>query len=110
MVHAFKEAHKEIPVYTDVGFKKDNLNKDLHKKVLDFYYKNSASLQAENVAGGYIETEGKGSASHTIEMPNDLRDEIHESLLGKVEDWSGIRLLPTYVYGVRIYNRGAPLL
>ena len=109
MVHAFKEAHKEIPVYTDVGFKKDNLNKDLHKKVLDFYDKNSASLQAENVAGGYIETDGKGSASHTIEMPNDLRDEIHESLLDKAEDWSGIRLLPTYVYGVRIYNRGAIL-
>ena len=109
MVHAFKEAHKEIPVYTDVGFKIDNMNKDLHRKVLDFYNENSASLQVENVAGGYIETDGKGSASHTIEMPNDLRDEIHESLLDKAEDWSGIKLLPTYVYGVRVYNRGAIL-
>ena len=109
MVNAFKEVHKEIPVYTDVGFKRDNLNKDLHQKILDFYNDNSASLRAENVAGGYIETDGKGSASHTIEMPNELRDEIHESLLSKAEDWSGIRLLPTYVYGVRIYNRGAIL-
>ena len=108
-VHAFKEVHKEIPVYTDVGFKKDNLDKDLHKKVLDFYNENTASLQVENVAGGYIETDGRGSASHTIEMPNDLRDEIHQSLLSKVQNWSGIGLLPTYVYGVRIYNRGAIL-
>ena len=79
------------------------------QKILKFYEENSASLQVENVAGGYIETDGKGSASHTIEMPNDLRDEVHQSLLSKAEDWSGIRLLPTYVYGVRIYNRGAIL-
>ena len=109
MVHAFKNAHKEIPVYTDVGFKKDKLDESLHQKILTFYQENSASLQIENVAGGYIETDAEGSASHTIEMPNDLRDEVHQSLLNKAEDWSGIRLLPTYVYGVRIYNRGAIL-
>ena len=79
------------------------------KKSSTFYQENSASLQIENVAGGYIETDAEGSASHTIEMPNDLRDEVHQSLLNKAEDWSGIRLLPTYVYGVRIYNRGAIL-
>ena len=109
MVHAFKNVHKEIPVYTDVGFKKDKLDESLHQKILTFYQENSASLQIENVAGGYIETDAEGSASHTIEMPNDLRDEVHQSLLNKAEDWSGIRLLPTYVYGVRIYNRGAIL-
>ncbi len=109
MVYAFKNAYKEIPIYTDVGFKKDKLNKDLHQKILKFYKENTASLQVENVAGGYIETDRKGSASHTIEMPNELRDEVHQSLLSKAEDWSGIRLLPTYVYGVRIYNRGAIL-
>ncbi|MCH2652523.1 MAG: nitroreductase family deazaflavin-dependent oxidoreductase [Gammaproteobacteria bacterium] len=109
MVQAFKNAHEEIPIYTDVGFKKDKLDDALHQKILNFYSENSASLQIENVAGGYIETDGDGSASHTIEMPNDLRDEVHQSLLSKAEDWSGIRLLPTYVYGVRIYNRGAIL-
>ena len=81
MVRAFKYAHKEIPVYTDVGFKKDKLDESLHQKILAFYKENSASLQVENVAGGYIETDAEGSASHTIEMPNDLRDEVHQSLL-----------------------------
>ena len=109
MVTAFKNAHKTIPIYTKDGFYKDKLDHNLHKKVLDFHNANSGSLQVENVAGGYIKTEGKGSASHTIELPNDLRDEIHESLLNKAEKWSGIKLLPTYVYGVRIYNRGAIL-
>tara|TARA_Y100001970_G_scaffold95656_1_gene120495 strand:+ start:482 stop:1723 length:1242 start_codon:yes stop_codon:yes gene_type:complete len=109
MVLSFKDSHKEIPIYTDIGFKKDKLDEELHQKILNFYRENTGSLQVENVAGGYIETDGKGSASHTIEMPNDLRDEVHESLLSKAEDWSGIRLLPTYVYGVRIYNRGAIL-
>ena len=109
MVHAFRSAHKEIPKYTGIGFKKDMLDSSLHQKILGFYQKNSDSLQIENVAGGYIETEGAGSASHTIEMPNELRDEVHQSLLQKAESWSGIKLLPTYVYGVRIYNRGAIL-
>jgi len=109
MVHAFKSAHKEVPKYTEIGFKKETMDKSIHQKILDFYQENDALLKVENVAGGFVKTEGEGSPSHTIEMPDELRDEIHQSFLKRAEAWSGIKLLPTYVYGVRVYNRGATL-
>jgi deazaflavin-dependent oxidoreductase (nitroreductase family) len=109
MVKKFKTTHKTIPSYTEVGFLKDKLNVHLVSKIRTFYNENQQHLKTEVVAGGYIETDSKQSASETIELTDDLRNEIHSSLLKKAESWSGIKLLPTYVYGIRIYNRGAKL-
>ena len=109
MVKKFKTTHKTIPSYTEVGFLKDKLNVHLVSKIRTFYNENQQHLKTEVVAGGYIETDSKQSASETIELTDDLRNEIHSSLLKKAESWSGTKLLPTYVYGIRIYNRGAKL-
>jgi len=109
MVKKFKTTHKTIPSYTEVGFLKDKLDVHLVSKIRTFYNENQQHLKTEVVAGGYIETDSKQSASETIELTDDLRNEIHSSLLKKAESWSGIKLLPTYVYGIRIYNRGAKL-
>ena len=109
MVKKFKTTHKTIPSYTEVGFLKDKLDVHLLSKIRTFYNENQQHLKTEVVAGGYIETDSKQSASETIELTDDLRNEIHSSLLKKAESWSGIKLLPTYVYGIRIYNRGAKL-
>ena len=109
MVKKFKTTHKAIPSYTEVGFLKDKLDVHLLSKIRTFYNENQQHLKTEVVAGGYIETDSKQSASETIELTDDLRNEIHSSLLKKAESWSGIKLLPTYVYGIRIYNRGAKL-
>lgn len=109
MVKKFKTTHKTIPSYTEVGFLKDKLDVHLVSKIRTFYNENQQHLKTEVVAGGYIETDSKQSASETIELTDDLRNEIHSSLLKKAESWSGIKLLPTYVYGIRIYHRGAKL-
>ena len=109
MVKKFKTTHKTIPSYTEVGFLKDKLDVHLLSKIRTFYNENQQHLKTEVVAGGYIETDSKQSASETIELTDDLRNEIHSSLLKKAESWSGTKLLPTYVYGIRIYNRGAKL-
>ena len=109
MVKKFKTTHKAIPSYTEVGFLKDKLDVHLLSKIRTFYNENQQHLKTEVVAGGYIETDSKQSASETIELTDDLRNEIHSSLLKKAESWSGTKLLPTYVYGIRIYNRGAKL-
>ena len=109
MVKKFKDIHQMIPSYTEVGFLKDKLDPSLLSKIQTFYNENQESLKTEIVAGGYIETDSKQSASETIELTDDLRNEIHTSILTKAESWSKIKLLPTYVYGIRIYNRGAKL-
>ena len=109
-VEEFKKKFKEIPSYTEVGFSKQKLPKDIHAKINKFYKSNLANKQEENVAGGYIQNvkEDKES-SITIELPEELRSEIHSSIQGLIEEWSGMKLLPTYVYGVRMYLDGAIL-
>ena len=109
-VEEFKNKFKEIPSYTEVGFSKQKLPKEIHAKINKFYKANLANKKEENVAGGYIQNvkEDKES-SITIELPDELRDEIHSSIQDLIEEWSGMELLPTYVYGVRMYLDGAIL-
>ena len=109
-VEAFKKEYKKIPSYTKIGFTKEKLPAEIHNKIINFYKSNLSNKQEENVAGGYIQNaKGDKESSITIELPDQLRDEIHFSIQDQLEEWSGIKLLPTYVYGVRTYLDGAIL-
>ena len=109
-VEAFKREYKKIPSYTEIGFTKEKLPAEIHNKIINFYKSNLSNKQEENVAGGYIQNAKEDKESSiTIELPDQLRDEIHLSIQDQLEEWSGIKLLPTYVYGVRTYLDGAIL-
>ena len=109
-VKEFKKRFNEIPTYTEVGFTKEKLPDEISKKINKFYQSNLANKKEEKVAGGYIQNiKGDKESSITIELPEKLRDEIHSSIQGLIEDWSGMKLMPTYVYGVRMYLDGAIL-
>jgi prolyl 4-hydroxylase len=106
-----RDANEIIPAYTRAGFCKRALPSHLFTKITDFYTDNSASIAEETVEGGYIQS-GKNSTangSSLIDLTTDLRREIHDELKAGMEQWSGVELLPTYVYGIRIYHRGAVL-
>ena len=47
--------------------------------------------------------------STLLELNDDLKKEIHESLKKPLETWSGSSLTPTFVYGIRDYKKGAVL-
>ena len=40
-----------------------------------------------------------------IELPDELRKEIHDSLKPQLETWSKTELIPTVVYGIRVYKK-----
>jgi prolyl 4-hydroxylase len=106
-----RDANEIIPAYTKAGFIKQSLPDILFSKIKRFYTENSATISEETVAGDYI-LKGKGSkvnGSSLIDLSDDLRNEIHDQLKTSMERWSGQDLLPTYVYGIRIYHRGAIL-
>jgi prolyl 4-hydroxylase len=42
-------------------------------------------------------------------LPEDLKVQIHQSIQPVAEEWSGRKITPTYVYGIRTYVRGASL-
>ena len=53
-VKEFKKKFEQIPSYTEIGFTKQNLPKDIYAKIIKFYESNLTNRQEENVAGGYI--------------------------------------------------------
>lgn len=44
-----------------------------------------------------------------MELPDEMRAQIHASLSPELSEWSGVNLARTYVYGIRTYHRGAIL-
>jgi phage anti-repressor protein len=106
----FQESFKSIPKYTQKGFIKTTINKSVFKKITDFYHAHQNSAKTEVVAGDFVTNiDKKSTPSKTIDLPDQLKDEIHASLLKDLEQWSSTKLLPTYVYGIRIYQNGAIL-
>jgi len=105
-----KEPNEFIPNFTKKGFKKSRLDPVLYKRIAQFYRQNLQSSRDEQVDGGYIFSEGASQkASTVVELPQDMRAEIHASLQRELTEWSGTNLKPTYVYGIRTYHRGAIL-
>jgi prolyl 4-hydroxylase len=106
-----RKTNDYIPNYTKMGFSKTRLPDPLFKKIQAFYTANLASGQSETVPGDFIFNSDKATkqSSLLVNLNAELREEIHEVLKILMEQWCGKALIPTFVYGVRVYQRGAVL-
>lgn len=106
-----RDVNELIPAYTKAGFTKAKLPETLFSKVQAFYQSNRGSIKEETVAGDFIVNTAKSDAkgSSLIDLSTELRAEIHDNLKALMEEWCGKTLMPTYVYGIRVYHRGATL-
>ena len=106
-----RDPNEVIPAYTKEGFSKAKLPNDLFARIQDFFVSNNNEVKEEHVAGDFIinDKETKATPSSLIDLSTELRQDIHDNLKAMMEQWSGKELLPTFVYGIRIYHRGAIL-
>jgi prolyl 4-hydroxylase len=106
-----RDPNEVIPAYTKAGFYKSKLPDALFARIQDFFVSNSNEVKEEHVAGDFIinDKETKATPSSLIDLSTELRQDIHDNLKNSLEKWSGKELLPTFVYGIRIYHRGAIL-
>jgi prolyl 4-hydroxylase len=105
-----KESQEYIPNYTQIGFKKEKLDDRLFEKIKKFYLSNLGKSEPEYVAGHVVQIKKTGDlGSHVIELSKQLKQETHDSLKPVLESWSKAELIPTFVYGIRIYEKGAVL-
>jgi prolyl 4-hydroxylase len=106
-----RDPNEVIPAYTKAGFCKSKLPDALFARIQDFFVSNSKEVKEEHVAGDFIinDKETKATPSSLINLSTELRQDIHDNLKNFLEKWSGKELLPTFVYGIRIYHRGAIL-
>ena len=83
----------------------------MFEKIKSFYKSNLEKNKPEFVEGGYVEIQETGEyGSDVIELPDELREGIHNSLKHQLEAWSKTELIPTFVYGIRVYKKGSVLV
>ena len=106
-----RQPNDMIPNYTKRGFEKAKLPTPLLKKIQAFYTTNLGSQKDEKIPGDFIFNADKKNKKNSflIDLSTELRNEIHHTLKSMMETWCGKALLPTFVYGIRVYKRGAVL-
>ena len=102
-----REPHENLPVHTERGFEMGNIPGDLLEEIKSFYRDNYGSMDTETVRE--ISSKESEQASRLLELPAELKQRIHDELQPSMEEWSGVKLKPTFVYGIREYSRGATL-
>jgi prolyl 4-hydroxylase len=105
-----KEANEYVPAYTKTGFVKQRFPEQLFKQIVSFYQSNNSKSEEEFVPGDFIYNAQKsGKSSSLIELPEQLKQLIHDTMKPLMEEWCGQLLEPTYVYGIRVYHNNAML-
>ncbi len=95
--------------YTRDGILKTRIPDGIYNKILTYYRDNKSSATDELGQEKYI-VSAEGTPSRMIELPEEMRVEIHAELKSLLEQWSNITLHPRYVYGIREYGPGAALI
>ena len=105
-----KTPSEKVQNYTAVGFEKSHLPADLYQRIVDFYHNNRANHVEEFVEGDFINVKkGKQAPSSLLNLPDALKQQVHDYMKPALEEWAETRLEPTYVYGIRTYHDGARL-
>ena len=97
--------------FTALGFEKGELPPDLYGSMSTYYYNNRHSKRREeweSLGGIFINWWERDV--YVIEMPWSLKTYWQSRLKSLVEQWSGVELELTDIYGMRRYEDGARLL
>lgn len=102
--------------YTEIGFKKMKVPDAIFKEIIEFYEKNKASEKEEKWSRGYTYVNYWDTPSYMVSLEDKqfgtdgwaLKDRIWNGLNPILSEWiGGKEMVPTSMYGIRIYKRGA---
>jgi len=106
--HYNKEENELLPPLTKDGFLKSTVPENLFTTLNEFYQNGRKQATSERIPD-FISNKAGEQPSVLIELTEELRQSVHETLQPLVEAWIGDYLESTYVYGVREYRNGAVL-
>lgn len=103
--------------YTEVGFKKRRLPENIWNLVSKFYEDNKDNARLEVWGRGNTYTNHWDAPNYMVSVDDpslkggglSLKQKIWNAVKPIIEEWTGHTLVPTSLYGVRIYTRGAIL-
>lgn len=102
--------------YTEVGFKKVKVPKEVWDAVSEFFNKNKNSKLLEEWPRGNTYVNHWDSPTYMVSFENsrlrgglDVKQKIWDGMKPIIEEWTGKTIIPTSLYGIRIYTGGAVL-
>jgi prolyl 4-hydroxylase len=103
--------------YTEIGFKKRKLPEQVYKILKDFYNDNQHKRKIEKWGRGYTYTNHWVAPTFMVSVEdsnlrgsgNDIKTRVWEGVRPVIEEWTGHKVKPTSMYGIRIYTDGAIL-
>ncbi|MCH9698009.1 MAG: 2OG-Fe(II) oxygenase [Gammaproteobacteria bacterium] len=105
-----KETNEYIHNYTREGISKLQFPEPVFKQIRAFYQLHQSQETIEHIPGDFVfNQKNNASCSNLIELSDDLRQTIHDTMKPIMEHWCGAELEPTYVYGIRVYKEHAVL-
>jgi len=103
--------------YTDTGFKKLKAPPQLWNMLSNYWEKNKDNKQLENWGKGNVYTNNWAAETYMVNIENgglrgggmSLKNRIWEAARPTIEQWTGMKLEPSSLYGIRVYTEGAIL-
>mmetsp|Transcript_27365 Transcript_27365/g.60585 ORF Transcript_27365/g.60585 Transcript_27365/m.60585 type:complete len:484 (+) Transcript_27365:118-1569(+) len=106
----WSRAHSVQRTFTEFGFHKGRLPDDLWGSISAYYYNNRQHTVTEEWEGKGLYVNWWERDVHFIPMPWELKRYWQRRLKDLVQQWAGVDLELTDIYGMRQYNDGARLL
>ena len=103
--------------YTEVGFKKLKAPDELYKPLKDFYESNKAKRKLEMWPRGNTYVNNWHTPTYMVNLEDPrfqpegytLKEQTWNHVQPIIEEWTGMKLKPSSLYGVRIYENEAVL-
>jgi len=103
--------------FTDVGYKKIRAPEHIFELLAKFWEANKDKQSGENFFPGNVFINYWDTDTQFVDVANaeleggggDLMDELWKSSVETISEWTGQQLVPSSLYGIRVYKEGAVL-
>lgn len=108
--HEWTRHNRITRTFSPLGFKKGRLPKDVFASLSAFYYNNAQNVVREEWKGKGVFVNWWETDVQFLQIPWDLKNTYQGRLKDMVEEWAGVPVEQTVMYGLRQYTQGARLL
>ena len=99
-----------VPSFTEKGFEVIQTPNHIHERLYRSVMKNGISIFDQLPEEQGVADSIYGPVSPKFVNIADVSSSVHRELLPLHEAWSGLKLRPTSIYGVRLYQNGSTIV
>jgi prolyl 4-hydroxylase len=102
-----KNQPRQLTNLTDTGYAFLSVKSELAETLVQFWTLQKNEAKEERWPRGISHVNHWDSPTRYLELTSSVERKIYQTLLPVVENWVGTRLIPTALYGIRVYQKGA---